>query len=131
MKTFVLLVHADPHGWDGLDTEAAADAIRTRAAAIASLQDAGVLIACSPFDDPAAARRVEVRDGTMRVSDAAVDAAPIAGFYLVQARDLAHAESLAASIPDAASAHMTVRELMPLPGIPGVIPPSAPASGHG
>jgi hypothetical protein len=119
---FLLLVHADPAGWEGLDEEAAAEAIRDRAAAIERLRNEGVLIACSPLVEPAAGRRVVVRGGQVQVTPAAVDDAPLAGFYLVQADDGRHAERLAASIPDAASAQMTVRELMPLPGIPGVIP---------
>lgn len=119
---FLLLVHADPAGWEGLDEEAAAEAIRDRAAAIERLRNDGVLIACSPLAEPAAGRRVIVRDGQVQVSPAAVDDAPIAGFYVVQAQDLQHAERLAASIPDAASAQMTVRELIALPGIPGIVP---------
>lgn len=36
--------------------------------------------------------------------------------------DLDDAERLATSISDAASAHLTVRELMPLPGLPREVP---------
>lgn len=125
----MLLVHADPHGWDGFDDAAAAAAIRDRAEAITALRDSGRLIACSPFSDPGTAVEVRVRGGEPQISTATPDDAPIAGFYLVEAKDLAEAQRLAAEIPDAASAHMTVRELMPLPGLPVVMP--APAAGKG
>ncbi|WP_169513486.1 YciI family protein [Agromyces italicus] len=128
---FVLFVHADPDGWADLDDEAMDAALRDRAAAIEKLRSEGVLIACSPFDDPAHARRVEVRGGHASSSAVAVDAEPIAGFYLIRAADLTEAERFAALIPDAASAHMTVRALMPLPGIPGVIPaPTSEGASH-
>lgn len=39
----MLLVHADPDGWDGLDEEAAAAALGRRAAANQRLRDEGVL----------------------------------------------------------------------------------------
>lgn len=118
----MLLVHATANGWAGLDDAAATAALKERANAIAALRTSGVLIACSPFADPDIGREVRVRDGHTVTSAIPADDAPIAGFYLVQADDLDHAERMAASIPDAASAHLTVRELMPLPGISGVVP---------
>lgn len=120
---FMLLVHADPAGWDELSDGAAVAAIEDRARAIEALRGSGHLIACSPFVGPDQAREVRVRGGTTHVSAATIADAPVAGFYLIEADDLGHAERLAASIPDAASAHLTVRELMALPGIPGVVPP--------
>ena len=60
------------------------------------------------------------------VSGIADTAAPIAGFYLMEAEDLDEAVAIAASIPDSAAAHLTVRSLMPLPGIPGELPPAVP-----
>jgi hypothetical protein len=48
---------------------------------------------------------------------------PIAGFYLIEAADRTEVEQLTAMVPDSVDAHMTVRELMPLPGIPGEMPP--------
>lgn len=118
----MLLVHATADGWAGLDDAAAMAALKERANAIAALRASGRLIACSPFADHDIGREVRVRDGCAVTSAIPADGAPIAGFYLVQADDLDHAECMAASIPDAASAHLTVRELMPLPGIPGVVP---------
>jgi len=44
----------------------------------------------------------------------------------VEAEDLDEAVAIAASIPDSAAAHLTVRSLMPLPGIPGELPPAVP-----
>jgi hypothetical protein len=124
--TFMLFVHAPSDGWADLDDEAMKAALQDRAAAIETLRTEGALLACSPLADPAEARRVEVRDGRRSSTPGAVDDEPIAGFYLVRADDIAEAERLAAQIPDSASAHITVRALMPLPGIPGVIPSAAP-----
>lgn len=121
-KTFMLLVHADADGWDDLDDAAAAAAIEERANAIEALRSSGHLIACSPFTHPSSAREVRVRRGRTEVSKPQPTDAPIAGFYLVEADDLDDAERLATSIPDAASAHVTVRELMPLPGLPREVP---------
>lgn len=120
---FLLLVHADPRGWEGLDDAEASAAIAARAAAIDRLRREGVLLACSPLADPGEGVEVRVRGGAAIATVAEADAAPIAGFYLVEADDLQHAVQLAGSIPDAADAHMTVRALLPIDGIPAAIPP--------
>jgi hypothetical protein len=130
-STFMLFVHASSDGWADLDDQAMKAALQDRAAAIERLRSEGALLACSPLTDPSEARRVEVRDGRRSSTPAAVDDEPIAGFYLVHADDIAEAERLAAQIPDAVSAHITVRALMPLPGIPGVVPSAAPMGGTG
>lgn len=123
---FMLLVHTPHDGWDGLTETAAQQELDDRAAAVSQLRDSGRLIACSPFAAPREGREVRVRNGEPLVSGIADTAAPIAGFYLMEAEDLDEAVAIAASIPDSAAAHLTVRSLMPLPGIPGELPPAVP-----
>ncbi len=122
----MLFVHAASNGWAGLDDDAVAAELHARAEAIARLRSSGQLIACSPLADPHAGREVRVRGGRTEVSPLTPSPAPIAGFYLIETSSLVEAEQLAASIPDSGVAHVSVRELMPLPGIPGEIPPPRP-----
>jgi hypothetical protein len=119
---FMLLVHAAPAGWEGLDEAAAEAGLTARADAIARLRESGRLIACSPLSQPEEGREVRVRNGSTVVSDLTEMEEPIAGFYLVEAENFEEAVAVAASIPDSVSAHMTVRPLMALPGIPGELP---------
>ena len=81
------------------------------------------LIACSPLAQPSEARDIRVRQDSTRVVDAAPTEEPLAGFYLVEARDEQAAIDIAARIPDAAEAYITVRALLPLEGIPPRVPP--------
>jgi hypothetical protein len=120
---FMLFVHAPADGWAELDETQIAEGLAARAAVIERLRESGHLIACSPLTDPAQGREVRVREGNAELSPLNSDDEPIAGFYLIEAADRAESEQLAAMVPDSVDAHMTVRELMPLPGIPGEIPP--------
>lgn len=127
---FLLLVHADPEGWDELDTDTAQDGIAARANAMESLRRHGHLIACSPLSSPTDGIEVRVRDHTVQTQTIPRHTTAIAGFYLVAASDPDQAIRLAAGIPDAQTAHITIRPLLALPGVPARIPSLAIRGGR-
>ena len=84
----------------------------------ANLVERGALIAAEPLHPVETAATVRVRDGQMTVTDGpfAETKEQLAGFYLVDARDLNEAIQMAAKIPPARTGSIEVRpvrELVP------------------
>jgi hypothetical protein len=82
----------------------------------AGLQNAGVLIAAEALQPVKTAATVRIRNGRLSVTDGpfAETKEQLAGFYLVEARDLNEAIQLAAKIPPAGEGSIEVRPVRQL-----------------
>jgi hypothetical protein len=82
----------------------------------AGLRERGQCIASEALEPVATAATVRVRGGRLSVSDGpfAETKEALAGFYLVEARDLNEAIQLAARIPPAAVGSIEVRPVRPI-----------------
>ncbi len=75
------------------------------------LQNNGSLVACSPTLPPQTTTTVRVRNGRMSVTDGAVSGSreQLAGFFVIEARDLNEALRVSARLPAARSGYVEVR----------------------
>ena len=89
---------------------------RECAACGASLRDSGLLLAAEPLQPVETATTVRVRNGKVAITDGpfAETKEQLAGFYLVDARDLNDAIQIAARIPPARSGSVEVRPVREL-----------------
>lgn len=98
----------------------------------AELRASGHCIASEALQPVASATTVRVRGGRVQLSDGpfAETKEALAGFYLIEARDLNEAIQLAAKIPPAAVGCVEIRPLRPIrespriPGAAGGMPPA-------
>lgn len=82
----------------------------------AGFRESGVLIAAEALQPVATAATVRVRNGTMSTTDGpfAETKEQLAGFYLIEARDLNDAIQVAAKIPPAREGSIEVRPVREL-----------------
>jgi hypothetical protein len=80
------------------------------------LRDSGVLIAAEPLHPVETATTVRIRNGQLSVTDGpfAETKEQLAGFYLIEARDLNDAIQVAAKIPPAREGSIEVRPVREL-----------------
>ena len=80
------------------------------------LADRGVLLAAEPLHPVETATTVRVRNGKMSITDGpfAETKEQLAGFYLIEARDLNEAIQVAAKIPPAREGSVEVRPVREL-----------------
>jgi hypothetical protein len=80
------------------------------------LRDSGMLLAAEPLFPVETATTVRVRNGTLAVTDGpfAETKEQLAGFYLIEARDLNEAIQVAAKIPPAREGSIEVRPVREL-----------------
>jgi hypothetical protein len=80
------------------------------------LVDRGKLLAAEPLHPPSSATTVRVRNGSVSVTDGpfAETKEILAGFYLVEAKDLNEAIRIASGIPPAAYGSIEVRPVRQL-----------------
>src|SRR5256714_8442977 len=80
------------------------------------LKDRGILVAAEPLEPVETAATVRVRNGTVSVTDGpfAETKEQLAGFYLIEARDLNEAIQLAAKIPPAKVGSIEIRPIRPI-----------------
>ena len=80
------------------------------------LRDRGVLLAAEPLHPVETASTVRIRNGKLSVTDGpfAETKEQLAGFYLVEARDLNEAIQIAAKIPPARTGSIEVRPVREL-----------------
>lgn len=95
----------------------------------AELRDSGHCLASEALQPVATATTVRVRGGRVQLTDGpfAETKEALAGFYLIEARDLNEAIQLAAKIPPAAVGCVEVRPLRPIREAPRI---PAGADGH-
>jgi len=90
----------------------------------AALRESGRCVASEALEPVATATTVRVRGGRLAVTDGpfAETKEQLAGFYLIEARDLNEAIQLAAKIPPAQVGSIEIRPIRPIresPRIPG------------
>jgi len=80
------------------------------------LKDRGILVAAEPLEPVETAATVRVRNGTVSVTDGpfAETKEQLAGFYLIEARDLNEAIQVASKIPPAREGSIEVRPVREL-----------------
>jgi hypothetical protein len=106
---YLCLVYGDEAQLAGLDDHECLACDR-------SLRESGRCLASEALESVATATTVRVRHGKVSVSDGpfAETKEQLAGFYLVEARDLNEAISLAAKIPPARVGSIEVRPIRPI-----------------
>ncbi len=106
---YLCLVYADERALEDMDD-------RECLAFDASLRASGHAIASEALEPVASATSVRVRNGRVAVTDGpfAETKEQLAGFYLVEARDLNEAIQLAARIPPARVGTIEVRPVRPI-----------------
>lgn len=84
----------------------------------AGIRESGHCLASESLQPVATATTVRVRNGGISVTDGpfAETKEALAGFYLIEARDLNEAIRLAAEIPPARVGSVEIRPIRPLPG---------------
>ena len=94
-----------------------------------SMRESGRCVASEALESVATATTVRVRNGRLSVSDGpfAETKEQLAGFYLVEARDLNEAIQLAAKIPPASVGCVEVRPIRPVREHPRSAPSPTPA----
>ena len=84
------------------------------------LRARGQYLGASPLQGVATATSVRVRDGKRLVTDGpfAETREQLGGFFLIEAKDLNEAISIAARIPGARKGTVEIRPVMEMPGLP-------------
>lgn len=101
---YLCLVYLTPEQWNAAPDETCMDCGN-------QLRESGHLLAAHPLHPTHAATTVRVRNGQLSVTDGpfAETKEQLAGFYLVEARDLNEAIQIAAKIPPAQFGSIEVR----------------------
>jgi hypothetical protein len=105
---YLCLVYLDQENWSACDSLCAAYA--------QELVDRGKLLAAEPLHAVSSATTVRVRNGAVSVTDGpfAETKEMLAGFYLVEAKDLNEAIRIASAIPPARQGSIEVRPVRQL-----------------
>ncbi len=119
---YLCLVYADERLLEGFDDRECLDFDR-------GLRDRGQCIASEALEPTHTATTVRVRDGKVSVTDGpfAETKEQLAGFYMIEARDLNEAIRIAAGIPPAAVGSIEVRPVRPIRTSPRIPAGAAPA----
>lgn len=106
---YLCLVYLDRDNWSAVDD-------RECAACGNELRDRGMLLAAEPLHPVETATTVRIRNGHVTVTDGpfAETKEQLAGFYLVEARDLNDAIQVASKIPPARAGSIEVRPVREL-----------------
>ena len=106
---YLCLVYLEKEKWNAVPD-------RECATCGAGLRDSGVLLAAEPLHPVETATTVRVRNGRVSVTDGpfAETKEQLAGFYLVDARDLNEAIQMASQIPPAREGSIEVRPVREL-----------------
>ncbi len=114
---YALLIYADETHWQTRGPEEREQIFQEYMAFTAAIQKSGHHLAGEPLQPKATARTVRVRDGKTVATDGpyAETKEQLGGFYIVEARDLDEAISLAARVPGARWGAIEVRPLLEIP----------------
>lgn len=114
---YILLIYSDENDWTESEREQCyAESIELTH----QLQANGQYIAASPLQPVATATSVRVRQGKPLVTDGpfAETHEQLGGYFLINARDLDEAISIAGRIPAAHKGTVEIRSVMELSGLP-------------
>ncbi|HJR59313.1 MAG TPA: YciI family protein [Vicinamibacterales bacterium] len=106
---YLCLVYLEKEHWHAVPDRECADCSQ-------HLQDRGVLLAAEPLHPVESATTVRVRNGKVSITDGpfAETKEQLAGFYLIEARDLNEAIQVASRIPPARTGSIEVRPVREL-----------------
>ena len=114
---YMLLIYSDEKAWaDGEREQCFTESVELTH----DLHARGQYLAASPLQPVASATSVRVRDGKRLLTDGpfAETREQLGGYFLVEAKDLNEAISIAARIPGARKGAVEVRPILELPGMP-------------
>jgi hypothetical protein len=117
---YMLLCYDDEQAWETAG-EAALGAAREEAVQLThELNEKGQYITAAPLHPTSTATTVRVRDGKRLVTDGpfAETREHLGGFYLIDAKNLDEAISIAARHPGARVGTVEIRPVLEIPGLP-------------
>jgi hypothetical protein len=114
---YMLLIYADENAWTEPEREHCYD---ESIQLCHDLSSQGKFVSASPLQPVATATSVRVRDGRKLVTDGpfAETREQLGGYFMVNARDLDEAISIAARIPGARKGTVEIRPVVELPNLP-------------
>lgn len=117
---YICIVHADPARLNALDAAGHADLDRRSIAYDRELEEKGHYVIAEAIQDPSTSVLVRSRKGTVSNTDGPYMETKefMAGFILVEARDMNEAVRLAARIPMAEMGTIEVRPIYSIPTPP-------------
>lgn len=117
---YICIVHADPERLKALTPETSADLDRRSLAYDRELEEKGHYVIAEAIQDPSTAVLVRNRKGTVSNTDGPFMETKefMAGFILVEARDMNEAVRLASGIPMAEMGTIEVRPIYVIPTPP-------------
>ena len=117
---FLLIVHNDETAFQKLDKEKRQRMLAESIELTHQLNAAGQYVHASPLQPAATAVMVRVREGKSLVTDGPFieTREQIAGYFLISARDLNEAVSIASRVPGARIGTVEVRPLIEISGLP-------------
>jgi hypothetical protein len=117
---YICIVHADPARFEALSAEQRADLDRRSLAYDRELADKGHYIISEAIQDPGTAVLVRTRSGKVSNTDGPYTETKehMAGFILIEARDMNEAVRLASGIPMAEMGTIEVRPVYLIPTPP-------------
>jgi hypothetical protein len=115
---YMLLVYLDEQA---MNEEERADCYVKSAQLAQEIHSRGNYLDASPLHPVSTATSVRVRENKRLVTDGpfAETREQLGGFYLIQAKDLDEAISIAGQIPAARYGTIEIRPVMEIPGLPG------------
>lgn len=119
---YVILISSNPDSrriWESFSDSQRADGLRAYAALNDELVDAGEWVAGEALADPSQGRRISVREGRTLATDGPYAEAKeaLAGFFLVDCKDLDRAVEIAARVPEASLGLVEVRPVVTYSGM--------------
>ncbi len=114
---YMLLIYADEQAW----TEAEREECYRKSTEIAHrLKSNGQYLDASPLQPVSTATSVRIREGKQLVTDGpfAETREQLGGYFMINARDLDEAISIAANIPGARKGTVEIRPVVEIPGLP-------------
>jgi hypothetical protein len=114
---YMLLIYGSENAWTNEERQ---ECYAESAQLCHKLSDEGVFLSANPLQLVASATSIRVREGKRLVTDGpfAETREQLGGYYLVDAKDLDEAISIAARIPGAKKGTVEVRPLLEISGLP-------------
>jgi hypothetical protein len=117
---YMLIVHHDEKAFNKIEKETRQQMLAESIELTHQLHAAGQYLSASPLQPAATAIMVRVREGTPLVTDGPFIETheQIAGYFLIDAKDLNDAIGIAARVPGARIGTVEVRPLIEIAGLP-------------
>jgi hypothetical protein len=116
---YMLLIYGDEAVWTDFEREQCYGESTQLAH---QLQSKGLYVAASPLQPIATATSVQVRNGKRLVTDGpfAETREQLGGYFMIEAKDLDEAISIAGQIPGARKGTVEIRPVLEIPNLPKV-----------